>query len=151
MRIPRWLSGKESTCQCRYQKCGFNTWLGRSPGEGNGKQLQRSCLDNPMDRAVSGGLQFIGWQRVGCDSTHTRTHSYIYIYTHIYTSEIIVITPREIFLLYFYDPSFLHPKPRVISNLCFITATYMLRNFYKWNCTVCILFSLATCYSAYHF
>ena len=84
MRIPRWLSGKESTCQCRYQKCGFNTWLGRSPGEGNGKQLQRSCLDNPMDRAVSGGLQFIGWQRVGCDSTHTRTHSYIYIYTHTY-------------------------------------------------------------------
>ena len=23
--------------------------LGRSPGEGNGKQLQYSCLENPMD------------------------------------------------------------------------------------------------------
>ena len=47
---------------------------GRSPGGGNGKPLQRSCLDNPMDRAVSGELQFIVWQRVGCDSTHTGTH-----------------------------------------------------------------------------
>ena len=25
---------------------------GRSPGEGNGKPLQYSCLDNPMDRGV---------------------------------------------------------------------------------------------------
>ena len=24
--------------------------LGRSPGEGNGNQLQYSCLENPMDR-----------------------------------------------------------------------------------------------------
>ena len=24
--------------------------LGRSPGEGNGKPLQYSCLENPMDR-----------------------------------------------------------------------------------------------------
>ena len=26
--------------------------LGRSPGEGNGKPLQYSCLGNPMDRAA---------------------------------------------------------------------------------------------------
>ena len=25
---------------------------GRSPGEGNGNQLQYSCLDNPMDRGT---------------------------------------------------------------------------------------------------
>ena len=25
---------------------------GRSPGEGNGKPLQYSCLENPMDRGV---------------------------------------------------------------------------------------------------
>ena len=24
--------------------------LGRSPGEGNGTQLQHSCLENPMDK-----------------------------------------------------------------------------------------------------
>ena len=26
---------------------------GRSPGEGNGKPLQYSCLENPMDRGAS--------------------------------------------------------------------------------------------------
>ena len=26
--------------------------LGRSPGEGNGKPLQDSCLGNPMDREI---------------------------------------------------------------------------------------------------
>ena len=26
--------------------------LGRSPGEGNGKSLQYSCLGNPMDRGA---------------------------------------------------------------------------------------------------
>ena len=43
--------------------------LGRSPGEGNGNQLQYPCLENPLDR----GLQSIGSQRVrhNCsDSVH---------------------------------------------------------------------------------
>ena len=39
---------KESDCQCR--RHGFNPWVGRSPGEGNGNPLQFSCLENPMDR-----------------------------------------------------------------------------------------------------
>ena len=29
-------------------------WLGRSPGEENGNQLQYSCLGNPMARGASG-------------------------------------------------------------------------------------------------
>ena len=30
--LPRWLSGKESTCQCRrYRKCGFNPWVWKIP------------------------------------------------------------------------------------------------------------------------
>ena len=28
---------------------GFDSWLGRSPGEGNGSPLQYSCLENPME------------------------------------------------------------------------------------------------------
>ena len=32
--LPWWFTGKESTCQCR--RHGFNPWLGRSPGGGNG-------------------------------------------------------------------------------------------------------------------
>ena len=36
--LPKWLSGKESTCQCmRRKRCRFDPGLGRSPGGGNGK------------------------------------------------------------------------------------------------------------------
>ena len=45
---PRWLSGKESTCQA-----GDTVWIlgsGRHPGGGQGNPLQYSCLGNPMDR-----------------------------------------------------------------------------------------------------
>ena len=58
---------------------------GRSAGEGNGNPLQYYCLENPMDRGawlptavfsmpgespwteVPGGLQSMGYQRVGHD------------------------------------------------------------------------------------
>ena len=44
----RWLSGKESTCQCR--RCGFNPWVGKIlRRRKNGNLLQYSCLGNPLD------------------------------------------------------------------------------------------------------
>ena len=46
--LPRWLSSKESTCQCR--RYGLIPVSGRSPGEENGNPLPYSCLGNPMDR-----------------------------------------------------------------------------------------------------
>ena len=46
--LPRWLSGKESTCQFRRHR--FDPWVGRSPSKGNCNPLQYSCLENPMDR-----------------------------------------------------------------------------------------------------
>ena len=52
--LPWWLSGKESTCQCR--RLGFDPNYGRSPGEGNGNPVQYSCLGNPWTEE-SGGLQ----------------------------------------------------------------------------------------------
>ena len=42
------LVGKELTCQ--HRKCRFDSWLGRSLGEGHGNPFQYSCLGNPMDR-----------------------------------------------------------------------------------------------------
>ena len=45
---PRWLSGKEPTCNAG--DLGSIPGLGRSPGEGNGNPLQYPCLENPMDR-----------------------------------------------------------------------------------------------------
>ena len=48
--LPKWLSGKESTCQCR--RCRFDPCIGKIPGGGNGDLLQYSYLDNPMDRGT---------------------------------------------------------------------------------------------------
>ena len=51
--LPRWLSGKESACQCRRCRiCYFNPVVRKIPGKGNGNPLQYSCLGNPMDRGV---------------------------------------------------------------------------------------------------
>ena len=38
--------------------------LGRSPGEGNGKPLRFSCLENPMDRGA--------WQAIVLESQRVR-------------------------------------------------------------------------------
>ena len=46
----KWLSGKQSACQCRRQ--GFDPGLGRSLGVGNGNRLQYSCLENFMYRGA---------------------------------------------------------------------------------------------------
>ena len=59
--LPRWLSGEIIHLQCR--RHGFNPWVGKIPGEGTGKPLQYSCLENPMDReawwvTVHGVLKF---------------------------------------------------------------------------------------------
>jgi len=46
----RWLSAKESACQCRRQ--GLNPFVREIPREGNGNPLQYSCLGNTMDRGA---------------------------------------------------------------------------------------------------
>ena len=44
------ISGKELACPCRrHKKHRFEPWVG-SPGEGNDKPLQYSCLENSMYR-----------------------------------------------------------------------------------------------------
>ena len=44
---------KGSFCQCRrYKRYGFDPWSERSPGGGNGKPLQYSCLENSLDRGA---------------------------------------------------------------------------------------------------
>ena len=43
--------GKESAClQCG--RPGFDPWVRKIPGEGNGNPFQYSCLENPKDRAA---------------------------------------------------------------------------------------------------
>ena len=48
VRLPRWLSGKESTFNAA--DMGSIPGSGRYPGVRNANPLQYSCLENPMDR-----------------------------------------------------------------------------------------------------
>ena len=50
MRLPRWLCGKESSCNAG--DLGLIPGSERSPGEGYGNPLQYSCLENSMDRGA---------------------------------------------------------------------------------------------------
>ena len=50
MGFPGGSDGKESACSVG--DLGLIPGLGRSPGEGNGNQLQLSCLENSMDRGA---------------------------------------------------------------------------------------------------
>ena len=50
--LPRWLSGKESTCQCRRHGLTPGSIQEQSPGEGNGSPIQYSGQENPMDRGA---------------------------------------------------------------------------------------------------
>ena len=43
-------SAASKECACSAEDPGLFPGSGRSPGEGNGNQLQYSCLENPMDR-----------------------------------------------------------------------------------------------------
>ena len=49
-RLPRWLSGKESTCQAG--GAGLIHGLGRFLGGENDNPFQYSCLGNPMDNGT---------------------------------------------------------------------------------------------------
>ena len=68
--ITRWLSDKESACQCR--RCSSVPESGRSPRGGNANLLQYLAWEIPWTEKP-GGLQFIGLQRVGHDWACTLT------------------------------------------------------------------------------
>ena len=78
-KLPRWLSGKASTCQCRRHRR-LEVWsLGweDSPWEGNGNPLQYSCLENPVDRvAWWDTVQVSPRIRLKRMNTHTHTHTH---------------------------------------------------------------------------
>ena len=78
--LPRWLSSKEYTCQCRRLKRGvFYLWLGKIPWSKKWKHDQYSCLENSMDRGawraiVHGVTKSQTWLS-GWACTHTHTHT----------------------------------------------------------------------------
>ena len=54
---------KKPACQCR--RCGFDSWVKKSPGGGHGNPFQYSCLQNPMDRGA--------WRATACRVTKSWT------------------------------------------------------------------------------
>ena len=68
LELPWWLSGKESTCQCRRLR--FSPGLGRSPGGGNGNLLQYFCLQRLWWAIVPGVLK---------SRTQLNTHTHIHL------------------------------------------------------------------------
>ena len=76
--LPRWLSGKGSTCQ--YRDCRRHELipcLERSPGGGNSNPLQYSCQENSRTEQP-GGLQSMGSQRVRHDQ-ETNTFTFFFL------------------------------------------------------------------------
>ena len=66
MGLPRWLSGKESTCQWRRcRRCTFDPLVGNILWRRNGHTLQYSCLENSMVRGV--------WQAIAHSVTESQT------------------------------------------------------------------------------
>ena len=57
--FPGGSAGKESACKAG--DVGLISGLGRSPGEGNGRPLQYSGLENSMDCIVHKELDMIDW------------------------------------------------------------------------------------------
>ena len=62
-----------SALQCR--RPGFDLWVGKIPGEGNGNPIQYSCLKTSMDREARQAT--VSWGHKELDTTEqlTDTHS----------------------------------------------------------------------------
>ena len=63
---------------------GSTPGLGRSPGEGNGNPLHRSCLENPMGRGAWGATVH-GVARVGHDLATKEKIILFFLFIKIYT------------------------------------------------------------------
>ena len=74
MGLPRWLSSKESTCQCSIR--GFHPWVGKTPWRRKCNPPQYSCLGNPMDR---GAWRAIIHSVAELDTTEATEHTHTYV------------------------------------------------------------------------
>ena len=58
------------------RRCGFDPWVGRSPGGEHGNPLQYSCLENPMDRGAWRAIVHrVSKSRTPLKRLSTHTHS----------------------------------------------------------------------------
>ena len=72
LNLPRWLSSKESACQCRRgRRCGFDPRVRKIPWRREWQPTPDSCQENPMDRGA--------WRAI----VQGVTKSWIQLSTHI--------------------------------------------------------------------
>ena len=77
--LPRWLSGKESTCQCRRRKrLGFNPWVGKIPWCRKGTPHQYTCLENSKGRGAWQGYN--PWGHKESDTTEWLSAQWVPIF-----------------------------------------------------------------------
>ena len=93
--LPLWLSGKESTWQCRRPgEASLIPGSGRSPGGGYGNPFQYSCQENPMDRgawqAMVHGVTK-SWTQLDGLSTHIHKCWGLTYPTQLYQSEVFAL------------------------------------------------------------
>ena len=81
--LPSWLSGKESSCQCRRCK---RRGSRRSPGVGNDNPLQYSCLEDFMDTGT--------WWATVCGVAESDTTEYTHRRTNGQDSVRSLLGPR---------------------------------------------------------
>ena len=100
--LPRWLSGKESACQWR--DVGLIPGSGRSPGGGDGKPLQYSCLGSPMERTwwstvhgVTKGLDMTEW--LGMHAHISRYRIQMFSEFNILTTYLYILVSHVLTLL----------------------------------------------------
>ena len=88
---------KKSTCQCRrHKRCGFDPWVVKTPGEGNGNPLQYSRPGNPMNgRTWWATVHGVTKSRTGLSNWEC-VHAYIYIYIYIAIGYYSAIRKNEI-------------------------------------------------------
>ena len=80
--LPRWLSSKEPTCQCRkHRRRGFDPWVRKLPWRRAGQTHSSILAWRIPWTEEPGGLQSIGSQRVGHDwSDLACTHTCVCVY-----------------------------------------------------------------------
>ena len=63
--LPRWVSGKESACQCR--RCGFDPWVGRIPWRRKWQPTPVFLPGKSHGQKSLAGYSPWGCKRVGCN------------------------------------------------------------------------------------
>ena len=76
--LPRWFSGKESTCQCRRYR--FNPWVRKIPWRG---KWQPTPIFLP--RKSHGQRSLAGYSPWCCRVGHTHVHTHTHTHTHTRT------------------------------------------------------------------